>query len=157
MKKTIRMQVNGTVRRISVTPDQTLLEVLRDTFDLTGVKRGCDAGVCGACTVIMNGVPILSCMTLAVRCHNSTITTVEGLSKDGTLHPLQQSAIDKNAVQCGFCTPGWLLSAKALLDSTPCPTRDEVRTAIAGNLCRCTGYKKIEEAVLAAAEEVGRD
>jgi aerobic-type carbon monoxide dehydrogenase small subunit (CoxS/CutS family) len=152
MKKTIRVEVNGTVHKLSVTPDQTLLEVLRDKLDLTGVKKGCDAGVCGACTVIMNGAPILSCMTLAVRCHRGKITTIEGLSTNGELHPLQQSAIEHNAVQCGFCTPGWLLSAKVLLDNVPSPSREEVRKAIAGNLCRCTGYKKIEEAVLAAAD-----
>ncbi len=156
MKKTIRLQVNNTVHKLSVTPDQTLLEVLRDKLDLTGVKKGCDVGACGACTVIMNGDPILSCMTLAVRCHNGKITTIEGLSASGELHPLQQSAIDHNAVQCGFCTPGWLLSAKVLLDDIPSPTRHEVRTAIAGNLCRCTGYKKIEDAILAAAD-VNRD
>lgn len=151
MKKNIRFQVNGTVHKLSVTPDQTLLEVLRDRLDLTGVKKGCDSGVCGACTVIMNGDPVLSCMTLAVRCHNSKITTIEGLSAKGELHPLQKSAIDHNAVQCGFCTPGWILSAKVLLENNPSPTLDEVRRAIAGNLCRCTGYKKIEESILAAA------
>lgn len=151
MKKTIRLQVNGDIHKLSVTPDQTLLEVLRDTLNLTGVKRGCDSGVCGACTVIMNGEPILSCMTIAMRCHNSEITTIEGLSKNGQLHLLQKSAIEHNAVQCGFCTPGWMLSAKVLLDNNPFPSRDEVRTAIAGNLCRCTGYKKIEAAILAAA------
>ena len=151
MKKTIRLQVNGNTHKLSVTPDQTLLEVLRDMLNLTGVKRGCDSGVCGACTVIMNGEPILSCMTIAVRCHNGKITTVEGLSKNGELHPLQKSAIEHNAVQCGFCTPGWLLSAKVLLDNNASPSRDEVRTAIAGNLCRCTGYKKIEDAILAVA------
>lgn len=152
MKKTIRLQVNGRAHKISVTPDQTLLEVLRDRLNFTGVKKGCDSGVCGACTVIVDGEPILSCMTLAVRCHNAEITTIEGLSRQGVLHPLQKAAMEHNAVQCGFCTPGWILSAKALLDKNPSPTRDEVRTAIAGNLCRCTGYKKIEEAILAAAD-----
>ena len=152
MKKTIRLQVNGIVHKISVTPEQTLLEVLRDRLDLTGVKKGCDSGVCGACTVIMDGEPILSCMTLAVRCHKAHITTIEGLSSQGALHPLQKAALEHNAVQCGFCTPGWILSAKVLLDNNLSPTRDEVRTAIAGNLCRCTGYKKIEEAILAAAD-----
>lgn len=146
--KTILFKVNGEKCELAVEPQETLLEVLRDRLDLTGTKRGCDNGACGACTVIMDGEPILSCMTLAVKCHNREITTVEGLASNGKLHPLQKAAIEYNAVQCGFCTPGWLLSAKALLDASPDPSRDEVRTAIAGNLCRCTGYKKIEAAIL---------
>jgi len=124
------------------------MDVLRERLNLTGTKKGCDTGACGACTVIMDKVPILSCMILAVKCHNHEITTVEGLAPHGQLHPLQQAAIEHNAIQCGYCTPGWLLSAKALLDENPHPTLEEVRTAIAGNLCRCTGYKKIEKAIL---------
>ena len=148
---TITMKVNGEICELSVEPSETLLDALRDKLDLTGTKRGCDTGACGACTVIMDGNPVLSCLTLAVRCRGKEITTVEGLAPRGELHLLQQAAIEHNAVQCGFCTPGWLLSAKVLLDNTPHPSQEEVRTAIAGNLCRCTGYKKIEEAILAAA------
>ncbi len=151
MKRTITLQVNGDVHELSVEPSQTLLEVLREELALTGTKRGCDLGVCGACTVIVDGEPILSCMTLAVRCQQKEITTIEGLARNGELHPLQKSAIEHDAVQCGFCTPGWLLSAKVLLENNPTPTREEVRTAIAGNICRCTGYKRIEDAILALA------
>ena len=153
MKKTINLQVNSDPYELSVSPNQTLLDVLREDLSLTGTKKGCDAGSCGACTVIMNDEPILSCMTLAIRCDNKKITTIEGLAPDGKLHPLQEAAIEHNAVQCGYCTPGWLLSAKVLLDNKPHPTIEEVKNSIAGNLCRCTGYKKIEEAILAAAEK----
>jgi carbon-monoxide dehydrogenase small subunit len=149
--KTIALKINGEICELSVEPNETLLDALRDRLDLTGAKKGCDTGACGACTVLVDGVPILSCLTLAIRCHGREITTIEGLAPKGGLHPLQQAAIEHNAVQCGFCTPGWLLSSKALLDENPHPTGEEVRTAIAGNLCRCTGYKKIEEAILAAA------
>ena len=149
--KTITLKVNGEICELCVEPNETLLDVLRERLDLTGTKKGCDTGACGACTVIMDGVPILGCMVLAVKCHNHEITTVEGLAPGGNLHPLQQAAIDHNAIQCGYCTPGWLLSAKVLLDGNPHPSQGEVRTAIAGNLCRCTGYKKIEEAILAVA------
>jgi len=149
LKKPIRLQVNREEYEVLVQPHQTLLDVLREELGLVGTKKGCDAGVCGACTVIIDGEPVLSCMTLAIRCEQKEITTIEGLSKNGQLHPLQQSAIDHDAIQCGFCTPGWLLSAKVLLDHQPAPTRREVRTAIAGNLCRCTGYKKIEDSILA--------
>ncbi|MBI4634528.1 MAG: (2Fe-2S)-binding protein [Deltaproteobacteria bacterium] len=145
------LTVNGEAYELAVAPNDMLLDVIRDKLDLTGAKKGCDTGACGACTVIMDGEPILSCMTLAVRCHGREITTIEGLAPRGELHPLQQAAIDHNAVQCGFCTPGWLLSAKALLDGNPHPSQEEVRTAIAGNLCRCTGYKKIEDAISAVA------
>jgi carbon-monoxide dehydrogenase small subunit len=143
--------VNGEEYEVFVQPHQTLLDVLREELGFVGTKKGCDAGVCGACTVIIDGEPALSCMTLAIRCEQKKITTIEGLTKNGHLHPLQQSAIDHDAIQCGFCTPGWLLSAKVLLDHHPAPTREEVRAAIAGNLCRCTGYKKIEESILAVA------
>lgn len=138
---------------VSVEPNETLLDVLREELALTGSKKGCDSGVCGACTVIIDGKPALGCMTLAVRCQDREILTIEGLSQNGRLHPLQQAAVDHNAVQCGFCTPGWILTAKALLENTPRPTREEVRRGIAGNICRCTGYKKIEEAIMAAAEK----
>lgn len=155
MKKIITLQVNGDVHELPVEPNQTLLEVLREELALTGTKKGCDLGVCGACTVIVNGEPVLSCMTLAVRCQSKEITTIEGLAQNGELHPLQKSALEHDAVQCGFCTPGWLLSAKVLLENNPAPTRAEVRTAIAGNICRCTGYKRIEDAILAVAGKSG--
>ena len=151
MRKTIYLNVNGDPYELSVTPNQTILDVLRDELSLTGTKKGCDSGVCGACTVIMDGEPILSCLALAIRCDQKNITTIEGLAQKGKLHPLQESAMRHNAVQCGYCTPGWILSAKALLDSNPNPTREDVQRAIAGNLCRCTGYKRIEEAVLDVA------
>ena len=153
MKTAITLKINGEVHNVAVEPNQTLLDVLREELALTGSKKGCDSGVCGACTVIIDGKPVLGCMTLAVRCQDREILTIEGLSQNGRLHPLQQAAIDHNAVQCGFCSPGWILTAKALLESTPRPTRADIRRGIAGNICRCTGYKKIEEAIMAAAEK----
>lgn len=156
MNKTIQLQINGDPYELTVSPNQTLMDVLRDELSLIGTKKGCDSGACGACTVIMEGEPILSCMTLAVRCHNKKITTIEGLAENGKLHPLQEAAIEHNAVQCGYCTPGWLLSAKVLLDNNPHPTSEEIKEGIAGNLCRCTGYIKIEEAILAAAEKTAK-
>lgn len=152
MKRNITLNINGEFYELVVKTNQTLLDVLREQLGLVGTKKGCDSGTCGACTVIIDGEPFLSCMTLAIRCKNRIITTIEGLVKNGQLHPLQKSAMEHEAVQCGFCTPGWLLSAKVLLDNNPNPTREEVRTAIAGNLCRCTGYQKIEESILAVAE-----
>ena len=148
----VALSVNGQEYALTVAPNQTLLDVLREELSLIGTKKGCDEGTCGACTVIMDGRPVLGCMVLAVRCGGKAIETIEGLAKNGELHPLQQAAIDKNAVQCGFCTPGWLLSAKVLLENQPHPSRKNVKTAIAGNLCRCTGYTKIEDAILAAAD-----
>ncbi len=153
MEQTITLYINNESYEIAVQPRQTLLDVLRKKCDLTGTKRGCDQGSCGACTVIIDGEPALSCMTLAVRCHERSLLTVEGLAENGQLHPLQQAAIEHGAVQCGYCTPGWLLSAKVLLDNNPSPTREDVRTAIAGHVCRCTGYKKIEEAILSLAQK----
>lgn len=151
MRTNITLHINGDRFNMPVRPQETLLEVLRNHLELTGTKRGCDEGTCGACTVLIDGEPALGCLTLAVRCHGKQILTVEGLSPNGELHPLQKSAIEHGAVQCGYCTPGWLLSAKALLDRNPKPNEEEVRTAIGGHLCRCTGYKKIEQAVLAVA------
>ncbi len=151
-KKTLNLTVNGEKIKVEVEPNLTLLDLLREQLGLTGTREGCDTGACGACTVMVDGAPVLSCMTLAVRCQNKNITTIEGLAHDGKLDPLQQAAIEHDAVQCGFCTAGWLLSARALLDDHPHPTREEVRTAIAGNLCRCASYQRIEEAILAAAE-----
>jgi len=152
LRKTIHLNVNGDPYELSVASNQTLLDVLRDELSLTGTKKGCDSGVCGACTVIMDDEPVLSCLTLAIRCDQRNITTIEGLAQGGKLHKVQESAMKHNAVQCGYCTPGWILSAKALLDKNPHPKREDVQRAIAGNLCRCTGYKRIEEAILDAAD-----
>jgi carbon-monoxide dehydrogenase small subunit len=153
MMAKIELTVNGERRAVEVKANQTLLEVIRDGLALTGTKRGCDIGACGACTVIIDGQAILSCMTQAARCGNKEITTIEGLAEGGRLHPLQASAIEHGAVQCGYCTPGWLLSAKALLDDNPDPTRGDITGAIAGNFCRCTGYQKI----IASIEAVKKD
>ncbi|MDP2644491.1 MAG: (2Fe-2S)-binding protein [Desulfobacterales bacterium] len=152
MKTIITLNINQEACELAVAPNQTLLDVLRDDLALTGSKKGCDSGACGACTVIIDGEPVLGCMTLAIRCQGKQITTIEGLCPGGKLHPLQQAALDHNAVQCGFCTPGWILAAKVLLENNPRPSREEVQRGISGNLCRCTGYKKIEEAILSAAE-----
>jgi len=152
LKKVVTLRINGESYALHLRPSQTLLDVLRDDLELMGTKKGCDSGVCGACTVIMDGEPVLSCMTLAVRCQGKDILTIEGLAENGKLHPLQKSAIEHGAVQCGFCTSGWLLSAKALLENNPSPTPEEVQTAVSGNLCRCTGYEKIVDSILAVAE-----
>ena len=151
MDRALTLNVNGINHQVKSTANQTLLDVLREQLGLQGSKKGCDSGACGACTVIIDGEPALSCITLAIRCEGREIVTIEGLSHNGELHPLQKSAVEHGAVQCGFCTPGWLMSAKVLLDNNEAPTLTEVREAIAGNLCRCTGYKKIEEAILAVA------
>jgi carbon-monoxide dehydrogenase small subunit len=144
--------VNGEPYQVTVEPRMTLLDVLREKLGLTGAKRACDLGNCGSCTVLIDGKPVLSCLTLAVDAQGKDILTVEGLAKDGQLHPLQQAFIDCGAIQCGFCTPGMLLTAKALLDENPHPTEAEVKEAISGNLCRCTGYTKIIEAILKVAQ-----
>ena len=151
MKQILRFTVNEEPREIAVEPWWTLLDVLRDQLELTGAKKGCDRGDCGACTVLLDGKPIVSCTTLAVQANGRRVTTIEGLMSEGHPHPLQQAFVDHGAVQCGFCTPGMVLAAKALLDENPSPTEDDVREAIAGNLCRCTGYAKIVEAVLSVA------
>jgi carbon-monoxide dehydrogenase small subunit len=143
--------VNGIAREVIVEPHMLLIDVLRDTLGLTGTKYACGAGDCGACTVLIDGQPSFSCLTLAVTAKDKSIVTIEGLAEGGELHPLQQAFVDTGAVQCGFCTPGMILSAKALLDENPDPTRDEIKSALAGNLCRCTGYVKIVDAVGAAA------
>ena len=158
MKQLIHMTVNGEPVELAVEPYRTLLDALRDDLDLTGAKKGCDRGDCGACTVLVDGKPVASCMMLAVQADSCLITTIEGLRTDGRLHPLQQAFVDHGAVQCGFCTPGMVLSAIALLDENPHPTEGQVREAIAGNLCRCTGYAKIVDAVLAVGQgaEVSR-
>lgn len=154
MLHTIKVEVNGEEYVLEVTSQETLLEMLRRRLFLTGTKEGCGTGDCGACTVIMNCRPVNSCLVLACETGGSTITTVEGLAKDGKLHPLQESFINEGSVQCGFCSPGMIMSAKALLDEKPDPTEDEISTAIAGNLCRCTGYHKIIKAVKTAARKM---
>lgn len=153
-KARVRFQVNGQDIELDVDPMATLLDVLREQLGLTGTKKGCDAGDCGACTVIMEGKAILSCLTPVLQAAEKKILTVEGLAQEGKLHPLQEAFIECGAVQCGFCTPGMLLSAKALLDQNPIPTRQEIRVAISGNLCRCTGYKKIIDAIVLASERI---
>jgi len=154
MKVKVHLKVNGLAYETEVEPRRTLLELIREDLELMGTKEGCGLGECGTCTVLVDGKPIKSCITLAVQANGREVTTIEGLEKsDGTLHPLQQAFIDHGAIQCGFCTPGMILSGKALLDENPRPTELEVRQAIAGNLCRCTGYQKIVEAILAAAEK----
>ncbi len=160
MKTLITLTINGDDYDVVVKPTDFLVDVIRDTVGLTGTKRGCGIGDCGACTVLLDGQPILSCLTLAVSCQGRTITTIEGLAPDGGLHPVQRAFLEKGAVQCGFCTPGMVLSSKALLDRNPRPTEDEIKTGLAGNLCRCTGYAKIVEAVGHAAtliDEEGGD
>lgn len=149
----IRMKVNGTPLEARTRPDRTLLDLLREEFGLTGTKKGCEEGECGACTVIMNGRAVLACLIPALKADGAEITTIEGLEQDGELHPLQKAFLAEGAVQCGYCTPGMILSAKALLDVTPDPTVDQVKEAISGNLCRCTGYTKIVRAIERAAEE----
>lgn len=152
MKREITLTVNGEKYDVFVTPNRTLADVLRDDLDLTGTKIGCGTGDCGACTVLMDGKAVNSCLVLAIDARDKEIITIEGLAKGEELHPLQRAFIDYGAVQCGFCTPGMILSAKALLDKKPKPTEMEVRTAIAGNLCRCTGYIKIIEAIMAVGK-----
>ncbi len=154
MKVKVHLKVNGLAYEIEVEPRRTLLEVIREDLELTGTKEGCGLGECGTCTVLLDGKPIKSCITLAVQANGREVATIEGLEKsDGTLHPIQQAFIDHGAIQCGFCTPGMVLSAKALLDENPRPTEIEVRQGIAGNLCRCTGYQKIVEAILSVSSK----
>lgn len=147
----IKVTINGEDFDLTFKSARTLLEVLRDDLDLTGTKQGCDGGECGACTVLIEDEPRLACLTLAATLHEKKVLTIEGLAKDGSLHPLQRTFLEKGAVQCGYCTPGIILSAKALLDRKHSPTEDDIKKALAGNLCRCTGYKKIIDAVLEAA------
>ena len=150
-KQLLSMTVNGDPVDVAVTPSATLLEVLRDQLGLYGVKEGCSEGVCGACTVLMDDRPVRSCITLALEAEGASITTIEGVALDGALHPVQEAFVANGAVQCGFCTPGMILSAKSLLDRNDNPTDDEIKTALAGNFCRCTGYTKILKAVREAA------
>jgi carbon-monoxide dehydrogenase small subunit len=147
----ITLTVNGDTELVDVPSNMTLLQMLREKLVLTGTKNGCAAGECGACTVLMNGEPVNSCMVLAVECEGAKVTTVEGLAHDGQLDPVQQAIIEQGGVQCGFCTPGILMSARALLDRNPHPSDYEIRDALVGNLCRCTGYLRIIDAVKEAA------
>ena len=150
----IRMNVNGAWVETEVASDRLLLNLLREDLGLTGTKKGCEQGECGACTVIMNGQSVLSCLVPAVKADGAIITTVEGLASKDKLHPLQQAFWEEGAVQCGYCTPGMLLSAKVLLDENPEPTREEIKKGISGNLCRCTGYTKIVRAIEVASERL---
>ena len=155
-KRPLSLAVNGEVYDCLIPPQKTLLEVLREDLQLTGTKHGCELGECGTCTVLLEGVPILSCLELALACEGKAVTTVEGLARGATLHPLQQAFVELGAAQCGYCTPGILLTADALLKQDHAPTRGTIVAALAGNLCRCTGYVKIYEAVeLAAARMRG--
>jgi len=151
VKTQLALTVNGETLDVIVPVHKTLLEVLREDLNLTGTKHGCELGECGTCTVLVDGEPVLSCLALPVECQGRQIKTVEGMADGGRLHPLQQAFAELGAAQCGYCTPGILLTAEALLDEHPTPTRDDVRIALAGNLCRCTGYTKILDAVELAA------
>lgn len=148
----IFFEVNGERVEVDVEPHWTLLKVLREKLHLTGTRSGCEMGDCGACTVIFNGRAVNSCLTLVVEVEGGSVSTIEGLGKDDQLHPIQRAFIDHGAIQCGFCTPGMIMAVKALLDKNPSPKEDEVRQALAGNICRCTGYVKIIEAVLSASQ-----
>jgi carbon-monoxide dehydrogenase small subunit len=156
MRELLRLRVNGELREVAVEPHHTLLEVLREDMALIGTKHGCELGECGACTVLIDGAPMLSCLTLPLEVQQCEITTIEGLERNGKLHPLQETFAELGAAQCGYCTPAMLLSGVALLEQHPHPTREQMKEALAGNLCRCTGYTKIYEAIDAAAERRSR-
>ena len=155
--KEITISVNGKSYVLHIPPWRTLLEVLREDLQLTGTKEGCGEGECGSCTVIMDGLSVNSCMVLAAEADGREITTVEGLAVDGLLHPIQEAFVEQTGMQCGFCTPGMIMSAKFLLDSNPNPTEEEIREGMAGNFCRCTGYTKIIESISAAAAAMKGD
>lgn len=151
----IELDINGQTYTVPVSPRDLLVDVIRKKAGLTGTKKGCGLGDCGACTVLIENVPVLSCITLAIACQGKKITTIEGLTDEqGNLHPIQRAFLEHGAVQCGFCTPGMILSAKALLERNPQPDETDIKHSIAGNICRCTGYKKIVEAIGAAASEI---
>ncbi len=154
MKQRLNLTVNGTPRELLIEPHKTLLQVIREDLGLTGAKHGCGVGDCGSCTVLLDGRPVNSCLVLALQVEGREVTTIEGLARDGELHPVQDAFIDHGAIQCGFCSPGMILTSKALLDENPDPDRQEIRGAISGNLCRCTGYQKIVEAVEDAAKRL---
>ncbi len=157
MKVAINLRVNGDACKVLVPPHRPLVDVLRDDVGLTGTKKGCGAGECGACTVLMDGKPVNSCLVLAVQADGKDIVTIEGLAQDDRLHPIQEAFVQHGAIQCGYCSPGMILIAKALLDENPRPTELEVKQAIAGNICRCTGYVKIVEAIQAASRLVANE
>ena len=158
MKQIISLNVNNDTYQVAAYPSQTLLDVLRDDLGLTGTKRSCGTGTCGMCTVIIDKKAVLACLTLAVECEGKTITTIEGISNpDGTLHPLQASFVENGAVQCGFCSPGIIMTAKALIDKNPNPDEEDIKEALAGTICRCTGHFKTIEAVQKAAEHINRE
>ena len=150
----ISLNVNGTLHEIEVEPHELLLDVIRDRLGLTGAKRSCDVQVCGACTLLLDGRPVSSCTLLAFEARDREVLTIEGLAQNGKLHPLQDAFIEYGGFQCGFCTPGMILTAKTLLDENPAPTEEEIIHFMQGNLCRCTGYKKIIESILAAAKKM---
>jgi aerobic-type carbon monoxide dehydrogenase small subunit (CoxS/CutS family) len=154
MRELITLQVNGERREIAVLPHHTLLEVLREDMGLIGTKHGCELGECGACTVLIDGMPVLSCLALPIELQACDILTIEGLERNGKLHPLQETFAELGAAQCGYCTPGMLLAGAALLRKYPHPTREQMKEYLAGNLCRCTGYTKIYEAVEAAVQRI---
>ncbi len=154
MKQSIELRINGDTYEVLVAANQTLLEVLRDQLALMGTKRGCDLGACGACTVLLDGEPFLSCIMLAVDAVGKEIVTIEGLGEKGGLDPLQRAFVEQGALQCGFCTPGMVLTAKAILNEGDSPTEETIKRKMAGNLCRCTGYKKIVEAIMSVARDV---
>ena len=147
----LSLVVNGQAVTVAVRPFATLLEILRDELELTGTKHGCGEGECGACSVLLNGKVVNACLVLALECEGAEVLTIEGLAANGDLHPLQRAFVDHGAIQCGFCTPGMIMTAYALLEENPSPTEGEVRRALEGNLCRCTGYRKIIDAVLSLA------
>jgi aerobic-type carbon monoxide dehydrogenase small subunit (CoxS/CutS family) len=154
MKRMITIEVNGESRAVEVENRRTLLEVIRDDLKLTGTKKMCDMGECGSCTVLLDGVPVNSCLVLAVDADGKKVQTIEGVAHGDDLDPIQEEFIQKGAIQCGFCTPGMILATKAFLAKNPNPTEEEVRTALSGNLCRCTGYVRIVEAVMTSAERL---
>jgi carbon-monoxide dehydrogenase small subunit len=151
MKRVIELNVNGLSYDVVSSPEDLLIDVLRQKLDFSGTKKGCGQGDCGTCTVLIDGRRALACLTLAIACQGKRILTIEGMEQNGVLHPIQQAFIDKGAIQCGFCTPGMVMSAKVLLDEHPSPTEHEIKLGISGNLCRCTGYVKIVDAVREAA------
>jgi carbon-monoxide dehydrogenase small subunit len=155
-EKVVQLTVNSKEYKVEVNANETLLDVLREELGLTGAKNGCDAGECGACTILLDGKPVSSCLLLAIECEGKDILTIEGLAdpRTGELHPIQKAFIDNYAVQCGFCTPGIILTAKALLDKNKSPTQEEIREAVNGHICRCTGYIDIFKAISAAAENI---
>jgi carbon-monoxide dehydrogenase small subunit len=150
--RSISLTINGKACKISSSPNETLLDLMRQRLGLVGTKEGCDTGDCGACTVLVNGKAVNSCLVLAVETNGASVTTVEGMSSDGQLHPLQQAFIDHGALQCGFCTPGMIMAGKSLLEEEPNPTEEDIRLAIAGNLCRCADYVSIMKAISAAGK-----